>query len=494
MPLENEGFVEQNSNTYKSEYKTKNAGCKIYDNFTLIVENFLNLLGSVLIVTYLLASPCCMLKEEIGRSYLISGLLTSAGISCLIVGIISSKLTITGAHRLGYLVCTLVFLKQENQYCPSYGDIYAMGQQRRTLEWQKRLQVIQGAVFAACTVQILIALVGNYSVSLPVAIAPTIILCSISVMKTSAVDMAVTCWSLFILYVGLLSVIGVWIICAVLSSFELVWIRSAARTDVYTGVLNYAATFRISYFFQWGLPKWKLDAISIILPAAFISIFEILANYYIISGKQSRGKVLPSEYNLLLKNNWTIFIIWEAFLCLISTMIGVALGVNVTYKKTKQKFHEIFVGIALILIASWGTFCALLVTIPEPIMAAFSFLVFLFMLFEGINLIQCINMKLNRNLHVLGVSLFFGLILPTFAKNGTLDKLTGFALLDDILVSVLSMEFVVGGLVAVIIDNLIEVFGETEYVQYTNENSTEIVEKDVENSIKFCDCLSPFFI
>lgn len=38
MPLENEGFVEQNSNTYKSEYKTKNAGCKIYDNFTLIVE------------------------------------------------------------------------------------------------------------------------------------------------------------------------------------------------------------------------------------------------------------------------------------------------------------------------------------------------------------------------------------------------------------------------------------------------------------------------
>ncbi len=62
---------------------------------------------------------------------------------------------------MGYLVCTFVFLNQQTQLCPGDGDIYAMGPHRRTEEWQRRLQIVQGAVLMTCLTQILIGLIGN---------------------------------------------------------------------------------------------------------------------------------------------------------------------------------------------------------------------------------------------------------------------------------------------------------------------------------------------
>lgn len=62
---------------------------------------------------------------------------------------------------MGYVICILIFLNQEELTCPGSGDIYAMGVTERTHEWQQRLQMVQGAVIIACIMQFFSGILGN---------------------------------------------------------------------------------------------------------------------------------------------------------------------------------------------------------------------------------------------------------------------------------------------------------------------------------------------
>ncbi len=53
-----------------------------------------------------------------------------------------------------------------------------------------------------------------------------------------------------------------------------------------------------------------------------------------------------------------------------------------------QKFSSIVVGVLLIVMAISGQLCALLMTIPEPVMAAFILLLFMLVLLEGNVILQ----------------------------------------------------------------------------------------------------------
>lgn len=71
----------------------------------------------------------------------------------------------TGGSRLGYLICVILFLNQPSQRCPGNGDLYSMGTELRTKEWQTRFQTAQEGVLMVSIVQIIVGITGknNYN-------------------------------------------------------------------------------------------------------------------------------------------------------------------------------------------------------------------------------------------------------------------------------------------------------------------------------------------
>ncbi|XP_065214479.1 solute carrier family 23 member 2-like isoform X2 [Planococcus citri] len=396
-----------------------------------VVQNVLNNFGSILITLYLLSPSFCMLREDVSRSYLISALFIGTGICALVVTLCSNKFTVTGSNRLGYLVCLLMLF--ERKRCDAAGDIYAMGPDMRTAEWLQKLNEIQGGVIITCIVQLFFGLIDmNFLVKFirPVSIAPTMILIGLFVTKTSAMRMASSSPFLFVitiglmfcvhsvvyncsdekqksvklrnkLYVGAICVIVMWSLCAVLSTFELLWMHSAARTDIYTGVYNYISMFRCSFPFQWGIPEWKSESIFPVLPAAFITVFEILANFHNRQKKTSETDELQTT-SMLIK--------LEAILCLVMNSMGVVIGLNVGVKKDGRKLTDICTATVLIAVAFSGSLCAFFTMIPEPIVGALIFMTFLSAILEGFDMLKFIDLKLAKNIYVLGISLFMAFV------------------------------------------------------------------------------------
>ena len=59
-----------------------------------------------------------------------------------------------------YITCSLAILNLPQWKCPPPGDIFAMGHELRTEEWQMRMREIQGAIIAASAFEIIIGYCG----------------------------------------------------------------------------------------------------------------------------------------------------------------------------------------------------------------------------------------------------------------------------------------------------------------------------------------------
>lgn len=60
-----------------------------------------------------------------------------------------------------YMSFTLPILSLEKWQCYSEVDLYSMGPERRTLEWQLRVRYIQGAIISVGVVQMLLGYSGK---------------------------------------------------------------------------------------------------------------------------------------------------------------------------------------------------------------------------------------------------------------------------------------------------------------------------------------------
>lgn len=61
-----------------------------------------------------------------------------------------------------YMTCTLSLLNLPRWECPSEVDLFSMGHEARTLEWQLRVRNIQGSMIIVSIVQMLLGYSGEY--------------------------------------------------------------------------------------------------------------------------------------------------------------------------------------------------------------------------------------------------------------------------------------------------------------------------------------------
>ena len=73
----------------------------------------------------------------------------------------------------------------------------------------------------------------------------------------------------------------------------------------------------------------------------------------------------------------------------------------------------------MIILSVIGKFGALFVTVPNPVIGGIFIVMFGMITAVGLSALQFVNLESMRNLFVIGISLFFGMVLPSWVQaNG----------------------------------------------------------------------------
>ncbi|ROT82426.1 hypothetical protein C7M84_024385 [Penaeus vannamei] len=113
--------------------------------------------------------------------------------------------------------------------------------------------------------------------------------------------------------------------------------------------------------------------------------------------------------------------------------------------------------VIMIVVGMLGKFCALFVTIPEPVVGGVFCVMFAMISAVGLSSLQFVDLNSSRNLFVLGFSLFFGLALPKWIESNPGVIKTGDAIADQLLTVLLQTSMFVGGFLGFLLDNTVPV-------------------------------------
>ncbi|KAA8592680.1 hypothetical protein FQN60_018135 [Etheostoma spectabile] len=194
-----------------------------------------------------------------------------------------------------------------------------------------------------------------------------------------------------------------------------------ARTDARKGILAAAPWFKIPYPFQWGFPTVTAAGVIGMMSAVVASIIESIGDYYACARNGSTSS---------------------------SPNIGV-LGITKVGSRRVIQYGAAM----MLLLGLVGKFSALFASLPDPVLGALFCTLFGMITAVGLSNLQFVDLNSSRNLFVLGFSIFFGLMLPSYLKQNPL--VTGIVGIDQVLNVLLTTAMFVGGSVAFILDNTI---------------------------------------
>ncbi|MGH0145021.1 UNVERIFIED_CONTAM: hypothetical protein FKN15_026810 [Acipenser sinensis] len=226
-----------------------------------------------------------------------------------------------------------------------------------------------------------------------------------------------------------------------------------ARTDARQGILAAAPWFKVPYPFQWGVPTVSAAGVIGMLSAVVASIIESIGDYYACARLSCAP---PPPIHAI---NRGIFI--EGLSCVLDGMFGTGNGSTSSSPNigvlgiTKVGSRRVIqYGAAMMLLLGMvGKFSALFASLPDPVLGALFCTLFGMITAVGLSNLQFVDLNSSRNLFVLGFSIFFGLVLPSYLKENPL--VTGIEGIDQVLNVLLTTAMFVGGSVAFLLDNTI---------------------------------------
>jgi len=112
-------------------------------------------------------------------------------------------------------------------------------------------------------------------------------------------------------------------------------------------------------------------------------------------------------------------------------------------------------GVIYLILGMLSKFGSIFVTIPDPVIGGLFLVMFGMIAAVGISNLQFVDMNSSRNLFIVGFALFMGLIVPEWMKKNGGAINTGSPEFDQILTVLLSTSMLIGGALALILDNTI---------------------------------------
>ncbi len=356
--------------------------------------------------------------------------------------------------------------------------------------WQAALLQLQGAIIVAAFVQVAIGyfgLVGRLKRFLsPVVIAPTIALIGLSLFNAPDVVSPDQDWALVGLTLGLIALFSQYIktnrlfklfpillgiVAAYLVALGLSVSGVYAPAD--PGFVDLSDAAEASLIlpitpFQWGMPAVTAAFVIGILAGVAASIVESLGDYYAVA--RLSGAAAPSakriDHGIGMEGLMNVFsgVMGTGGSTSYSENIG-AIGLTGVASR-----YVVQLGAVVMLIAGFiGYWGALVASIPSPIIGGLYIAMFGQIVAVGLANLKFVDLESQRNLFVLGISLFAGLAVPTYMDNvGDVETLAaglrevalfGPVLGTDAVATTIfvigSTGMAVGGLLALFFDNTI---------------------------------------
>ncbi|KAB0348881.1 hypothetical protein FD755_006936 [Muntiacus reevesi] len=459
-------------------------------------KHYLTCFSGTIAVPFLLADAMCVGYDQWATSQLIGTIFFCVGITTLLQ-------TTFGCSKMNMSRQTSVSLQEKFCLCFCFQDVLVANGTTELLHtehiWYPRIREIQGAIIMSSLIEVVIGLLGLPGALLkyigPLTITPTVALIGLSGFQAAG-ERAGKHWGiamltiflvllfsqyarnvkfplpiykskkgwtayklqLFKMFPIILAILVSWLLCFIFTVTDVFPPDSTkygfyARTDARQGVLLVAPWFKVPYPFQWGLPTVSAAGVIGMLSAVVASIIESIGDYYACA----RLSCAPSPPIHAI--NRGIFV--EGLSCVLDGIFGTGNGSTSSSPNigvlgiTKVGSRRVIqYGAALMLaLGMIGKFSALFASLPDPVLGALFCTLFGMITAVGLSNLQFIDLNSSRNLFVLGFSIFFGLVLPSYLRQNPL--VTGITGIDQVLNVLLTTAMFVGGCVAFILDNTI---------------------------------------
>ncbi|XP_078285304.1 solute carrier family 23 member 2 [Rhinoraja longicauda] len=465
------------------------------------MQHYLTCFSGTIAVPFLLAEAMCVGFDQWATSQLIGTIFFCVGLTTLLQTTLGCRLPLFQASAFAFLAPARAILALDKWKCNNTELSFANGSEIVDTShiWHPRIREIQGAIIMSSLIEVLIGFVGLPGVFLdyigPLTITPTVALIGLSGYQ-SAGERAGKQWGIAMLTIFLVLIFSQYarnvnlplpvykykkgwtayklqlfkmfpIILAVLVSWFLCFIFTVtdvfppdseqygyyARTDAKKGVLNVAPWFKVPYPFQWGIPTLSLAGVIGMMSAVIASIIESIGDYYACA--RLSGAPTPPVHAI----NRGIMV--EGLSCILDGLLGTGngstssspnIGVLAITKVGSRRVIQ-YGALMMILLGTIGKFSALFASLPDPVLGALFCTLFGMITAVGLSNLQFVDLNSSRNLFILGFSIFFGLMLPSYLKRNPL--VTGIAEIDQVLNVLLTTAMFVGGCVAFLLDNTI---------------------------------------
>nr|XP_018672004.2 solute carrier family 23 member 2-like [Ciona intestinalis] len=478
------------------------------------LQHYLVAIGSLIGIPMMLASKLCIPDDgegDLGRANLISATFVVSGACTLIQTTIGNRLPIMQGISIAFLPPTLVILSLPHNQCPPalpdgymntnvtlYNDsgLIIDGQE----VWHRRIREVQGAIVIGAFFEFLLGATGAVGFLMrfigPLTIVPTVTLIGLDLFTTAArcaevqwgvafftITVLTLCsqylkkvevpfpkfsfrrrkWymeksGIFRMFPVLIALLSAWLLCFILTVTDVFPNDPSkpyykARTDLRANVIYNSPWFRFPYPGQWGLPIVTIGGVIGMLAAIISSTIESIGDYHACA---RLADVPPPPSHALNRG-----IMMEGIGVMLAGLLGTGSGttsfsqnvaaIGITRVGSRRVLQT--AGIMFMFLGYFSKFGSIFVTLPDPVIGGMFFAMFGMISAVGLSNLKYVDLDSNRNIFVIGVSLFMGLAIANWTKANSSAIKTGVTEIDQIFTIILSSAMLVGGVVGFFLDN-----------------------------------------
>lgn len=441
----------------------------IGESIFLGIQHYLTMFGATVLIPLLLAGAMKMPPGD--TALLISTIFLVSGITTWLQSTIGNRLPVIQGGSFSFLPPAFVII----------GATVGKG-----MGFEIAIQQITGAIIIASAFEIILGwsgIIGKVRKYVgPITIGPVIALIGLSLYKVGApVAFAggkggswfvagLTIISLiiysqflgkksrvFLLFPVLLAIITGWVLASIISVLGIIEPGHPAYVD--WAKVAAAPWFSIMPIvpFKWGFPQFQIALILAMVAAYLASMIESIGDYYAVA----RISEAPTPTSSMISRGLGT----EGIGCFIAGLLQTCNG-STTYSENIGAIgltrvasrHVVRWGATVMIVLAFITkFGAIFTTMPGPVVGAMYCGLFGMIAAVGLsNLILC-DMTSSRNLFIIGLAFFMGLSLPEYFDKFPLGASwpVGIKWLGDIITTVGKTGMAVGGIIGLVLDNIV---------------------------------------
>ena len=246
--------------------------------------------GATVAIPFLITPKLCMEKDDPSLGYIISTLFFVSGLVTVIQATFGVRLPIVQGGTFSFFAPTFAILSLPQNKCPDDFATNGWGNityEEKTEEWQKRMRELQGAIIIASLAQVIIGYFGIIGMLLryitPLTIAPAVSMIGLALFDVAGEHAAsnwgismgtIICMTLFSQYLRnvsvpwftykkgkcqmvkvqifklfpvLMTIISMWVLCAIITGSGGFAEKDPARTDLKINTFYSSSWIRFPY-------------------------------------------------------------------------------------------------------------------------------------------------------------------------------------------------------------------------------------------------------